>query len=316
MADYLRDFQVSYGRDDSCTIRFRCFDTPNSVAVYGVAGRERDMERALIAAKDLCLELHFLWSFALPGSDVSRLNGPVERVLVDERTARLVQAMKAFNAVEPAFDFTVGPVSFLWKHAERVPADADIATALSRVGAGKVEVLGCEVVKADPAVQVDVGGAAKGFAADEVAALLRDAGIERADIDLGGNLYLVGDHPEGRPWRVSVKVPDGVDAEPVIVEAAGESVVTSGSYERFAEIGGKRYQHIVDPRTGWPSESDIVSATAISASSLEADMLATALLLAGSQGFAAFASRHPACRLVAITAGGAVLHSPRVICMR
>lgn len=308
MADFSKDFQIAYDdARDACAIRFRCFDTPNSVTAYGVAGREASVERALLDVKDLCLELHFLWSFSMPESDVSRMNDAVGRCTVDGRTASLIQAMADFNRVEPAFDFTIGAVSRLWKHAERVPSDAELRDALALVGAGKVRVEGREVVKADPGVRVDVGGAAKGFAADLVAAKLRAAGIASADVDLGGNLFMLGRHPEGRPWRVSVRVPEGISAEPVLLEVEDESVVTSGSYERFAEIDGVRYQHIVDPRTGRPSKSDLVSATAVCASSLHADMLATALLLAGSEGFPAFAARHPEARFCALTASGETL---------
>ena len=152
--------------------------------------------------RDECLALHRLWSFSLAGSDVWRINEPTARVKVDSRTARLLLSMKEFHNAEPAFDFTVGPVSFLWKHAESVPPEAQIAEALAHVGADKVSIEGDEVVKADPLTQVDVGGAAKGFAADIVAAKLRAAGVASADIDLGGNLYMLGNHPANRgAWR-------------------------------------------------------------------------------------------------------------------
>ena len=83
--------------------------------------------------------------------------------------------------------------------------------------------------------------------------------------------------------------------------------MTSGSYERFVEIEGKRYQHLIDPNTGWPSESDIISATVIAGSSLQADMLATTACLAGSTGLEALANRHPDCSFIAILADGTVL---------
>lgn len=308
MADYSSDFQISY--DDArgaCTVRFRCFDTPNAVTVFGEAAAGTAVEDVLLEVRRLSLEFHRLWSFSTPGSDIARINEPVGRVWVDDRTARLIAAMKSFNEAEPLFDFTVGPVSYVWKHAERVPSDAEIAEALSHVGAEKVVVVGGEIVKSDSLAQVDVGGAAKGFVADEIADLLRSEGVARADVDLGGNLFMLGDHPAGRPWRVSVRVPEGVVAEPPVLEVRNCSVVTSGSYERFAEIDGARYQHIVDATTGRPSESDIVSATVACASSLQADMLATVALLAGSPGFDALAARHPEATFIAITRDGTIL---------
>ena len=310
MADFSKDFQVTYDDEHrSCEIRFRCFDTPNAVTLYECDPDCYQAEELLLAARRTCLDYHFLWSFTQMGSDVARLNAPFARVQVDSRTARLISAMKEFHGVEPAFDFTVGPVSFLWKHARRAPSDEMLAEALGHVGADKVRVEGDTVVKSDPLAQIDVGGAAKGFVADAVVADLRAAGVRHAEIDLGGNLFMMGDHPQGRPWRVAVRVPEGLAVERQVVEVEDRSVVTSGSYERFVEIDGKRYQHIVDARTGKPCESDIVSATVVARSSLQADLLATTACLLGSDGFDALSARHPECRFIAFTSDGDVLRS-------
>ncbi len=321
MADFSRDYRIAYdvGRK-SCTMAFRCFDTPNSVTVYGGDFDGYAVEDVLLDVRRLCLELHMLWSFSLAESDISRINARTcEPVPVDARTARLLQEMKSFHEREPLFDFTIGSASFIWKHFDRVPDELAIEEALSHVSADKVSVvlesdaagggLVPAVVKSDPLTRVDVGGAAKGFAADLVVARLREAGIESADVDLGGNLFLMGKHPAGRPWRLSVRIPEGIEADRIVVEVEDVSAVTSGSYERFVEVGGKRYQHIVDPATGRPSTSDIVSATVIAKSSLQADMLATTLLMSGSSGYAGMLARHPECEFIAILQDGTILRS-------
>ena len=309
MADYSLDFQIHYDSErDSCGIFFKCFDTPNSVTVFGLSNPDV-VEPLLLRVRGACLGFHRLWSFSSDESDIARINRQVDRVEVDRRTADLLREMIAFNQQEPLFDFTIGQVSLAWKRAQRVPTDEELADALSHVGVSKLTVDGTAIMKADPYLRVDVGGAAKGFVADYLVAMLRDAGVESADIDLGGNLFLMGDHPEGRPWRLSVRIPEGVPAERVMVNVSNKSAVTSGSYERFVEIGGKRYQHIIDPRTGWPSESDIVSATVIADSSLQADMLATTACLAGTEGFFELALRHPSCDFIAILADGTILRS-------
>lgn len=308
MADYSDECRIV--RDDSiglCAISFHCFDTLNAVTAFDGSAAMDDLESLLRGVHETCLELHRLWSFSLEGSDIARINASAGRCAVDFRTTVLLSAMKAFHEAEPLFDFTVGPVSYLWKHAERVPSDNEVAAALGHVGAQKVTLEGNVVVKADPLVQVDVGAAAKGFAADAVAACLRQAGVESAKIDLGGNLYLLGSHPTGRPWRVEVRIPDGIEAERIVMDAHDQSVVTSGGYERFVELGGKRYQHIVDAATGRPSESDIISATVVSHSSLQADMLATTALLAGTRGLSGLRSRHPGTTVIAIDRTGSVL---------
>lgn len=196
MADYSLDFQIRYDSErDSCNIFFRCFDTPNSVTVFDLP--EPDVvEPLLLRVRNACLGFHRLWSFSSAESDIARINGQVDGIEVDQSTADLLREMIAFNQQEPLFDFTIGPVSLAWKHAQRVPTDEELADALAHVGVSKVTVDGAVVMKADPHLRVDVGGAAKGFVADYLATMLRDAGVESADIDLGGNLFLMGDHPE------------------------------------------------------------------------------------------------------------------------
>ena len=322
MPDYSRDYSISHDTDaKSCSIRFRCFDTPNSVTVYG-CGNDEDAESALLEVRRKCLELHLLWSFSLVGSEISRINDRGRRIEVGFDTAALIGAMKDFHEREPMFDFTIGPLSYLWKRASRLPSEREVEQALKHVGASKVRLEGpfldaggadvrFAVVKEDELLQIDIGGAAKGYAADYIANHIRSCGFGSANIDLGGNLYMLGTHPTGRPWRVSIRVPEGLPVSKTVVEVVDKSVVTSGRYERFVEIGGKRYQHIVDPMTGWPSESDIVSATVVSDSSILADMLATTALLVGSKGLDALCDRHRTCDFIAITADGAVLR-PRL----
>lgn len=310
MADYSLDYHIRHDRDRrSCTISFKAFDTPNSVTVFDVPDPALS-ESMLLEVRRMCLEYHRLWSFSSPDSDIARINGgALGRIAVDHRTIDLLRAMKRFHETEPLFDFSIGSVSLAWKRAERVPSDEELAQALTHVGVSKLVLEDGAVRKCDEHLVIDVGGAAKGFVADAIAAYLREAGCSCADIDLGGNLLLVGEHPEKRPWRVEVRIPEGIPAERTILNVSDKSVVTSGSYERFVEIDGKRYQHIIDPRTGWPSESEIVSATVVSASSLKADMLATTVCLAGVPGFFELATRHPDCDFVALLPDGATLKS-------
>ena len=308
MVDYSRDCQIVEDEaEGSHSISFHCFDTVNTITVFHEGDMGDDVERLLNDAHQSCLEFHRLWSFTLEDSDIARINASPTRCVVDFRTAMLLSAMKAFHAIEPVFDFTIGSVSYLWKHAERMPSDDEVKEALTHVGAEKIVIEGSVVLKADPLVQVDVRGSAKGFIADAVAARLRLAGIKSARIDLGGNLYLLGSHPSGRLWRAAVRSPKGMQVEGPIMEPRDQSVVTSGSYERFVELDGVRYQHIVDAVTGRPSNSDIISATAVSASSLQADMLATTVLLTGTRGLPSLRSRHPEALIVAFDRSGAVV---------
>lgn len=307
MADYSLAYELTRTEaHQGLSLTFFCFDTWCSLAVYGCP----DAETLLLELREVCLRFHRLWSFADPCSDVARLNGTAREVEVAPETAQLLRAMLTFHAVEPAFDFTIGPVSHLWKQTDEMPTEHELAEALKHVEASGVHVKGTTVRKEDPQAMIDVGGSAKGFVADALADRLRRSGVACADIDLGGNLYLLGQHPHGRPWRVDVDLPDGFPCAPPRLEVADASIVTSSSFERSRIIGGMRCNHIIDPRTGWPSASDVASATVVHASSLQADLLATTAVLAGSAGLEALAARHPEARFTLVLEDGMTLTRP------
>lgn len=131
----------------------------------------------------------------------------------------------------------------------------------------------------NPAVQLDFGGIAKGYAVELALARLRSFGIDNAIVNAGGGLGVIGRHGD-RPWRVGVRHPQGQGVLASLEVRDGEHVHTSGNYERFREHEGLRYAHILDPRTGWPVDS-ITSCTVISRDGTLADAAATALVIAG-----------------------------------
>ena len=116
----------------------------------------------------------------------------------------------------------------------------------------------------EPGMALDLGGIAKGFAADEVAAILKDHGVNKAIINLGGNVLTVGTRPDGTGWKIGVQNPESDRGEYLmVVRLSGLALVTSGPYERFFVDEGKRYHHILDTETGYPVETPF---TAVSAS--------------------------------------------------
>ena len=130
----------------------------------------------------------------------------------------------------------------------------------------------------NPAAQLDFGGIAKGYAIDIACRLIREAGVENAIVNAGGDLRAFGSHGE-RPWRIAVRAPGGGIAG-TLEAGADEAIFTSGNYERFRQENEKRYPHILDPRTGWPVE-DLASVTVITDEGTLADAAATALIVAG-----------------------------------
>ena len=129
---------------------------------------------------------------------------------------------------------------------------------------------------------IDLGGIAKGYIADDLVRMLREGGGSQASLSLGGNVYVVGQSYDGDPWNVGVQDPNGADNDVIAtVEATDASVVTSGLYERGFEQDGVLDYHILDPKTGYPVETDLASASIKSERSLDGDAYSTILFLMG-----------------------------------
>lgn len=132
-------------------------------------------------------------------------------------------------------------------------------------------------------MSIDLGGIAKGYIADQVAGLVRGRTSASA-LNFGGNTYMTGTKPNGSPWRLGIQDPDSSTGTPLLVITMGDgTVVTSGVYERYFIKDGVRYHHILDPKTGCPARTDVVSATIVGHDSIMADAYATACVVLGSE---------------------------------
>ncbi len=131
-------------------------------------------------------------------------------------------------------------------------------------------------------MQVDLGAIAKGYAADEVAKILKENGVQHAIINLGGNVLTLGGNLEDKPWKIGIQNPFNQRGEYLgIISVQDETIVTSGTYERYFEQDGKKYHHILDPMTGYPVENDIASVSIITKKSIDGDGNSTSVLLLG-----------------------------------
>jgi len=147
-----------------------------------------------------------------------------------------------------------------------------------------VALVGDTVLLADPDAWIDLGAIAKGYIGDRLAEFLVGRGVSGALIDLGGDVVTVGGRQNGRPWRIGVREPVVGSSELLgVVEASGVSVISSGTYERQLEVDGVSYHHILDPFTGMPVRSDVVSATVVAESAVLGEGLSTIAVLLGSE---------------------------------
>jgi len=189
---------------------------------------------------------------------------------------------------EGKFDITVGPLVELWgigtDHA-RLPGSEEIREVLPLVDFTKVEINEEDrsVFLKQPGMAIDLGGIAKGYAADEAAKVLRQNGITQGTINLGGNILVLGTKPDGSLWRIGIQNPFFKTRGSIMatVEVKDKTLVTSGPYERYFEEDGKIYHHILDTESGYPVDNELMSVTIIADSSIDADALSTAVFAMG-----------------------------------
>ncbi len=207
----------------------------------------------------------------------------------------IAPARRLERASHGLFNPTLGKLEALWGfHTDERPADqrppspAAIAALLKQAPSMEdVQLEGIRMRGTNPAVQLDVGGFAKGLAVDRVIDRFRELGIRNAIVNAGGDLRAIGRHGD-RPWRIGIRNPRGEGVIASLQVSGDESVFTSGDYERYFIYKGKRYHHILDPRTGYPARG-AVSVTVIHPDATTADAAATALMVAGPDQWQAIA---------------------------
>lgn len=185
------------------------------------------------------------------------------------------------------YDITIGPLVKLWNigtEEARLPEEIEINKARSLVNYKNL-ILDKDNLSAKlntPGMIVDLGSIAKGYAADEAAKILQDAGIEHAIINIGGNILTLNTKPDGTYWRLGLQDPLEPRGDYMgIVMLNDQALVSSGVYERYFELNGKRYHHILNPKTGYPEENSILSVSIITENSIDADGLSTTIFLLG-----------------------------------
>jgi thiamine biosynthesis lipoprotein len=242
---------------------------------------------SLIKSEDKILSMHN------PDSETSAIGAASGRepVRVSGATyAALAAALAVADLTDGAFDPTVGPVSVLWqKYLDdgKIPPDEEIQSALAKVGYAGLKLSAPDSAFLGGDGALDMGGVAKGYVSASARNLLRSAGITSALIDLGGNVVAMGGRVEkGRterePWVIGVQHPSKPRGAPICVIRLHEgSVITAGDYERFWNVGGHRYTHIIDPATGRPLEGTLRSVTIVSDDPAQGDALSTAFMVMG-----------------------------------
>jgi FAD:protein FMN transferase len=265
-------------------------------------GEDRtQLEAAACEALDEVERLERQLSHYLPASDLCDLHRRAahEAVRVEPDLFRLLQRAAALSqATDGAFDITAGPLVRCWGFLAkqgRVPAPEEIETALNRVGMRHVDLdEEAQTVRfRQPGIELHLGAIGKGYAVERAARLLRDREVRGALVH-GGNssIAAVGMGPGEQPWHVGLRHPEIADERLAAIALEDCALSTSGSTGDYFEAGGRRYSHLIDPRTGWPAEG-LLSVSVVAPSATDSDALSTAFFIMGAQAAEACCARQP-----------------------
>ena len=285
-------------------------DTVCKITVYSMDGAgdmsaEEQEKEALLLITDafkLCDTYEKRLSKTVEGSDVYRINHAAGRpTTVDPTTVEVIQKGVEYGELSGGdFDITIGQVTDLWDFHQQdedgdktgsLPDEEAVKEAVGHTDYRQIVIDGNTVSLKDPRAEIDLGGIAKGYIADRVADFLVEKGVTGAVISLGGNIVTIGKKSasmentgEGTDFSVGIADPMSESGGLIgVLFCADTTVVTSGTYERFFEYDGVRYHHILDPETGWPFDTDVLSVTVISdrGRSVDCDGLSTTCLALG-----------------------------------
>jgi thiamine biosynthesis lipoprotein len=283
------------------------FEGGSAGAYREIFARFREIEARMSANKD--------------GTQIDSINrsAGIAPVPVDQDVLQVILAALDFSdRSQGAFDPTVGSLVSLWgigSDAARIPEPEEIQEALSLIDRGSVRIdaKAGTVFLMRKGMRLDLGAIAKGYAADEAARIIRKRGIQRAIIDLGGNVLAYGTKKGGLPWRIGVQDPSGLRGAYLgILQIKDSTMVTSGVYERFLEADGKRYHHILSTADGYPVRNGLLSVTILAKESMAADALSTSVFALGYEKGSALLAAYPGAEAIYVFEDMTVRTSPGI----
>ena len=281
---------------------FFAMDTVMDFTIYGESGLI-DQSESLIAS------LESLVSVTDTGSELYAINQTGSGTLTGKASSLMEQALEICRRTDGALDSSIYPIVRAWGFTTgsyQVPDEAEIQALLPLVDYRKIQYdAAAGDVTLPEGMKIDLGSVAKGYAGQLVAQMLREHGVQSALLSLGGNVQTVGAKPDGSPWQIGIKDPQGEDAM-MALSVEDQAVVTSGGYERYFEQDGQTYWHIMDPSTGHPADSGLISLTIVGDEGVVCDGLSTALFVMGLEKAADLWAQSGDFEAVFVTASGEV----------
>ena len=280
-------------QNQKCQKQLFAMDTYMEFTAYG-----KDSEKAVDAAIEEVQKLDAMLSAENSKSEVYALNEQGNLQATDDLAELILRGKEIYQETDGLFDDTIYPVMKLWGFPTgnyHVPTAAEVQKKLALVDENKVEIQTrdsdekgrdskekAKFVTLGADQQIDFGGIAKGYTGQKLAELFQEYGVSSALVSLGGNIQAIGTKPDGSSWKVGIRDPKGGQQDYIgVLSVENQAVITSGGYERYFEEDGKTYIHIINPRTGYPADGDLLSVTIVSRDGTLADGMSTALYIMG-----------------------------------
>lgn len=267
---------------------FRAMGSPCQIALHADKAEVARAVADSVIADVECVEQRY--SRFRADSALSAINREAGRpggVAVDEEMAALLDyAQMCFEQSDGLFDITSGILRRAWRFSDgpgSLPSEALIEQLLEKVGWDKLSWKRPFISFHVPGMELDFGGIAKEYAADRAVTLCVQNGIESGVVNFGGDLRVIGPHPDGSPWQVGIRHPRHPQRLLATLDITSGAVTTSGDYERCLVVDGKRYSHILNPRTGWPV-AGLCSVSVVAPFALVAGSACTIAMLKGEDG--------------------------------
>ena len=281
---------------------FFAMDTAMDFTVYGDAA-------LLDEAETLIGSLEEQVSVTDEHSDIYAIDHTGSGSLSGNAAELMEQALELCRRTGGALDISVYPIVRAWGFTTgsyQIPDEETIQSLLPLVDYTQIQYdAATGVVTLPEGMEIDLGSVAKGYAGQLAAQMLREHGVQSALLNLGGNVQTVGTKPDGSPWQIGIKDPQGEDAM-MVLSVEDQAVVTSGGYERYFEQDGQTYWHIMDPSTGHPADSGLISVTIVGDEGVVCDGLSTALFVMGLEKAADLWAQSGDFEAVFVTASGEV----------
>ncbi len=264
---------------------FQALGGPNELQVYAIDSAQAQQAQEIVIQEVARIEQKY--SRYRPDSILSQINnaaGSSEAIVLDEETAGLLRfADRCFHESDGLFDISSGVLRRVWDFKNpALPAPEKLSEVLSLIGWQKVHFDGKSISLSVEGMQIDLGGIGKEYAADRAALLLSQSGFENALINLGGDVVVTGPQADGSSWRIGIVHPRQEGQVLGRFDISSGAIATSGDYQRYFELGGQRYCHIMNPRSGYPVQ-DLQAVSVVGESCLIAGIMSSFAMLYGEK---------------------------------